>query len=116
MIEIPVFQETSADFEQNVNLNQQLVNIRITYNIRNSYFHITVTDVNGGVIRNVKIVPRWPLLKQNRGQIVFDGDLLVLKADNSAVDDITYENFGTGWKLYFLTPSEVQKWEEENGL
>lgn len=116
MIRIPTFQISSADFEQDINLNDQIVNIRITYNIRDEYFFLIFTDQDGNVVSNIKIVPNWLLLNQHKALLTFDGDLIVSKTDEEAGDVITYDNFGSGWDLFCLTEQETRDWKKENGV
>lgn len=117
MIEIPVYQNISADFEQVIELENQSLTLRIVWNARVEFFFLTVTDKNANVIQAGKINPRVLLLRQHKGFIDdFAGDLIVLKADQNAEPYITYDNFGVGWKFYYLTAAEVQQWEHNNGL
>lgn len=116
MIQIPTFQTTSADFNQEIELGGQLVQLRIVYNIRVGFFFLDFTDQNGNVLYQIKMVPTWPLLSQHRGFIDFDGDILILKTDAEAGDNVSYDNFGNGWDLFYLSPDELSDWRDENGL
>jgi hypothetical protein len=116
VIEIPLFQNISADFLQTIKLGNQLVNLRFVWNVRNSFFHLDVIPSLGGSLTGIKVVPRYPLLSQFSGQIEFRGDFLVLKTDNSLGSLITYENFGQGWDLFYVDRSELITWRVENGL
>jgi hypothetical protein len=114
---IPVFQNQSADFVQEIELGGQLISLDIIYNIRNEFFHLNnFTDQNGNPLHGIKIVPDFPLLDWHKGLIDFDGDLMVIKQDLEAGDDITYDNFGNGWNLFYLTPDEVDEWKDANGF
>jgi hypothetical protein len=116
MIEIPTFQSTSANFLQEIELGLQLVQIRITWNSRVEFFFLNFTDQNGNELNGVKIVPNWPLLDWHRGTLEFVGDLIVRKTDEEAGDEITYNNFGNGWNLTYLTAAEVAAWKNDNGF
>ena len=116
MILIPVFQNVSADFIQEIELVGQIVTLRIVYNIRNGFFHLRFTDEDGVEIKGMKIVPNYPLLEAHKAFLNFSGDLFVIKDDEALGDEITYANFGNGYNLYYFTEAEYEAWKEENGL
>lgn len=117
MIQIQVFQNISANFNQEIDLDGQIVQINIAYNSRNNFFHINeFIDQDENIITGVKIVPEWLLFDNYKGLVDFEGDLIVLKQDEDAGNDITYDNFGNGWDLFYLTPDEVETWKQANGL
>jgi hypothetical protein len=117
MLKIATFQDESADFEQQVELGGQVVQIRIVYNVRNNRFTLhTFTDQNDNSVKGIKIVPYWPLLDFRKGFIDFEGDLMVLWSTDDVVNDITYDNFGNGWDLIYLSEAEVNAWKELNGF
>lgn len=116
MLQIPTFQTVSADSIQTIELNNQIVVLRITYNSRNEFFHLRFTDPDGVQLRGLKMVPDFPLMKRHQALINFSGDLILVKDDQSAGDIVTYENFGNGWNLYYFTEEEVEAWEVTNGL
>lgn len=116
MIEIPTFQEKSADFTQEIELGGQLIEIHIVYNIRIGHFFLEFTDQEGSVLKGIKIVPDWLLMDWHRGTLNFSGDLVVRQTDDEAGDLITYDNFGNGWALTYLTAAEVITWKVENGF
>ncbi len=116
MIQIPLFQDVSADFTQEIELNGQLIQLRIVYNIRVDFFFLRFTDQLGNPIQGIKIVPNWLLLDSHKGFVDFDGDLIVIKTDENAGNEITYDNFGNGWDLFYLTPDEAEEWRTENGF
>ena len=116
MIEVPTFQEGSADFTQEIELGSQLVQIHIRFNSRVGFFFLTFTDQNENVLNGIKIVPNWPLMDWHRGTLEFEGDLIVRQVDDEAGDSITYDNFGNGWNLTYLTVAEVAEWKDDNGF
>jgi hypothetical protein len=117
MLKISTFQDQSADFTQQVELDGQLVQIRIVYNVRNDRFTLhTFTDQDENSVYGIKIVPFYLLLDFRKGFLDFEGDLIVLKSNIEVEDDITYDNFGNGWDLYYMTPTEVSEWKEANGF
>ena len=116
MITIPVFQTTSSDFIQKITLVGQLVNIRIKYNIRSFCFHMDFTDQNNNSIYGIKLIPNWPILKGHKNLLSFSGDLIVISTATNTDKIITYDNFGIGWALTYLSEDELIIWRSENGL
>jgi len=62
------------------------------------------------------MVEDYPLLAQNKAFIDFAGDLIVIKEDSEAADEITYDNFGDGWNPYLVTAEEADEWRADNGF
>lgn len=116
MIKIPVFQNVSADFKQEISLGDQLVQIRLIWNVRAESFFLYFTDQNGNPLNGIKVITNWPMLADHKGFLDFDGDLIVLKTDEDAGLYITYDNFGNVWDLYYLTQDEATAWRTANGL
>ena len=116
MLRISTFQNVSADTQQTVVLEGQSVIIRFVYNGRNDYFTLTLTDQNGNTLYGIKIVPYWLLLNQYKGFTDLVGDFIVLKADEDAGNEITYDNFGTGFTFNYLNESEILTWRVANGF
>lgn len=116
MINIPTFQLTSSDFIQKVTLNNQVVTIRIKYNVRSFCFHMDFTDQDGNVLTGIKMVTNWPLLKAHKTVLNFSGDIILLPTDTNVDSRLTYENLNTGWGLMYITPEEYEDWRLANGL
>lgn len=115
MIEIPVFQNNSADFTQDIILEGIVIGIRIVFNIRNEHFHITLS-VENEIIYGLKMVTNFPLLFQHKAQMSkISGDFIILNADETSAE-LTYNNLGSSWKLYYITDSELDTWKIENGF
>lgn len=114
---IPIYLETSSDFVETVSLDGVIYELRITWNVRNDTAHLSLTenDEDAGAVKSVKVVPNWPLLRQLKGQLKMSGDLIVLKEDAAIGDEITYDNFGNGYNLYYVTSEEMLIWEEYYG-
>lgn len=112
---IPVFLSTSSIFSEKVELNSELIELRFAWNVRNGSVHLDFTDAEGSTLHGIKVVPNWPLLRQRKGSINFDGDLVVIADDSLVGSEITYTNFGNGQNLYYLTPAEMTEWEEAYG-
>ena len=111
MITIPVETSISSYFTQSVNLGEVMCSFRFLWNLRDERWYCDFSSSEG---RNdgVRIVENTPLLG-DRNRIGADGDFRVLKANKSAGDRITYDNFGKDYILVWATASE---WEEYDGL
>lgn len=112
---IPIFLETSSDFTQRLELETGVCTLRIKWNVRNETAYLTFTDRFNNTLQNIKIVPNWPLLRHLKGSIDFRGDFVAVAINSAAGNEITYENFGTDYRLLYLTPAEVQRWEDTYG-
>lgn len=116
MIRIPTFTATSSDFEFDIELGGEVMNLRFTWNIRNEFWHCATTRQDGTTYGTFKVVPNWPLWRQSAALTGLVGSLIVLKDDASAPTEIDYDSFGTSWGLYYMDAAELQAWEVENGL
>ena len=116
MIQLPLFPTVSSNFTYNIQLEEQVCIIKCVYNIRNGSFHIDFTDGNDNIVRGIKMVPGFPLLKYKKGFTDLNGDLMMRAVTEAAGDEITYDNFGTDYQLFYMTEDEIIAWEEEVGL
>lgn len=113
---IPTFQQVSADFRQTIELDGVLTTIRIVYNTRSAFFHLSVAT-EGGRIDGVKFVPGYPVLRYKKSFLPdLPGDFIVFKTDDSLEDEIVYDALGNGWDLFYLTAAEYDTWEDARGL
>lgn len=113
MLYIQTYQQRSFDWELTTILNEQEVVLRVTWNNRGQYFFLSLTDPFGQTVSSIRVVPKQLLLRQRRGSIEFFGDIVCLKVDENEGDLITYDNFGSGYQLIYLTPDEVETFQEE---
>lgn len=111
MIIIPIDTSKSAHFTLSVNLDEIVCNFRFLWNLRDECWYCDFSSSNGEN-HGVKIVTETDLLgyKNNLGA---EGDFRVLKANKTADDDITYDNFGNDYILVWGTYSE---WEDFDGV
>ena len=116
MLELQTFQTASADFEQEVVLNGQLVTLRITWNTRVEYFFLLFTDSDGVSLGQIKMTERALLFRPHNYLINFKGDFLVLPKTQNVGTEIKYDELGNDWGLYYLDEKEVESWVVENGL
>lgn len=117
---IPTFQSQSADFTQTLELGGQLVELRLVWNIRAEFWFIhsfRMLNFEGNEIYGIKCVKAFPLFHIHKALLPdFQGDFITVKVDEAAENQITYDNFGAGWGLYYITEDELDEWENLNGL
>lgn len=112
---LPVFQTISADFTYKISLGEVLYSVRIMWNSRSKYWHLTLVDDEGGRIDGVKVVEKWPLLTPHRAQIKLSGDVVAIPLTATAAP-LGYDNMGTEWALGYMPPDELLAWKTANGL
>jgi len=117
MIQIPVFQDKSSKFKQEIILGGRLLEIILRWNIRCNCWYMDVADVEtGDAISGLKLVEDWLLIRQYRATVPnFSGDFIV-KNIEGVQTELTYDNLGNGFYLYYVTDDEGDAWEEANGV
>jgi len=117
---IPVFQEQSADFLQTIEVGGQLIVLRLTWNSRIEFWFIhdfSMSNFPGNDLKNMKLVKTTPIFRPHKALLPnFAGDFIMIKTDQNAGDEITYDNFGNGWDLLYITKAELDQWEVINGV
>ena len=77
MIQIPAFNATNADFEQDIDLDNITVTIRMTYNSRSSYWKVDFITENCSLL-GIKCVRNYPLTQQHKAIFpCLPGDFLI---------------------------------------
>lgn len=111
MLRIPTEINGNAYMVESVNLGGKSVSIRILWNNRAGEWFADFESVTG---RNmgIAIVP-WSALLSAGNRTVEGGDFAVLKDEKTGDDEITFDNFGTTWGLYYLTDAEVAEMREK---
>jgi len=116
-IQIPLFQNLSADFTQNIDLENVNVVIRLTYNTRTETWMIKLSTDNYDLM-GIKLVKNFPLLWRHRA--IFPeilGDFIVIKiSDDININDLNYDTLGVYYDLFYITQAELELWKTENGL
>jgi len=116
MIEIPVFKNQSADFAQNIDIGGFNIEIRLTYNVRNKFWHISFSSENYSIV-GIKVTINFPILLTHKAIFpVLRGDFIIQKISDVSDEDFTYDNFGEVWSLFYFTEEEMNQWKEDNGL
>lgn len=110
MQELPSYHQSAPSYTMTVELNATPYIIKMNWNSRTEYWHTTISDNLGGSIAGVKVVAEWPLLKNHRGQITLEGELMVLPTKESA-GAIGYDSLGKDYVLVYMTPDDMVEWE-----
>lgn len=116
-IRIPLFKETSADFTQNIDLEDVNVVIRLTYNTRTETWMLRLATENY-TLTGIKLVRNFPLLFRHKALFPeLPGDFIVRKiSDDININDLNYDTFGIYYDLFYITQAELELWRTESGL
>lgn len=113
---IPVFQDKSSKFRQDVILGTVSVTLSFQWNSRAGAWFVSLNDGTHELLSK-KLVGNWPLLRRNRASFpTITGDIIALKMDQDAATEVTYDNLNNGWDLYYITAEELVEWEIINGV
>lgn len=117
MIEIPLFQDQSADFTQNIDLDSVNTEIRLIYNTRIETWMMHLNSANY-TLNGIKLVKNFPLIWRHKALFPeLPGDFIILKlSDDINVNDLDYDTFGVYFALYYLSAEELESWKTNNGL
>ena len=108
---IPFSPSISSRQVFSVNLGDLVCEFRMAWNSRvESWFCDFKTST--GENNSVRLVENSSLL-EGTNRTGLDGDFRVLKFNKLCEDPVTYDNFGSDWKLVFGTRSE---WETYDGV
>lgn len=107
---------TYPDSTFTVDLGQQIVAIRLTWNEVAQSWYMAVADMAGNEIVGIKVVPSYPLLDCSRAEAPVSGDFICYRKEELAPERIDYDALGTSWGLCWLTDAELAEWMVANGL
>lgn len=116
MIEIPVFNQESPDFEQKITLGPQELVIRLAWNTRAGYWFMGLDDQQGHVIRSRKLVPVVPIFRAHRALMPIVGDFVLMMESDDAPEYPTFEGLGTTHTLNWMDADELAAWEVSLGI
>jgi hypothetical protein len=116
MIQIPVFNDTAADFDQKITLGTQELIIRLAWNSRAQFWFMDLDDQQGHVIRSRKVVPLLPLFRSHRALMPIVGDFVLMIESEAAPEYPTFEGLGTTHTLNWLDATELEQWETALGI
>lgn len=117
MIVVPFDPTVAADQELRITLAEQPVVLRLYWNTVSEFWFLNATGAeNGKQLSSCKCVPPLPLFFTHRALAPIDGDFMLIRRDENAVEPIGYYDLGTRWALVYLTAAEVADWRVSNDL
>ena len=118
MIQIPVFNDSSSDFEQTITLENQTLSLRIHWNGRGSHWFLDIQTQEGqDILTGRKLVPVIPVCYSHRALAsVVKGDFVLLPETDQSPEYPTFEGLGTTHNLYWMNPSELTAYETALGI
>jgi hypothetical protein len=116
MLEIPINTKISADLTFTVLLDNVEVKFRLKWNDKTQFWMVNIYEEpdNDFILHGLKIIPNYPFLYTYGPS--FPGQIICLKIGNDTEEEITYTNFGTGWRLIYLTAEEFEEWRVLSGF
>jgi hypothetical protein len=114
MLEIPVNPQISSDFTFTVILDLVECKFRLIWNTKTQYWMVNIYEEpdNNLIFNGLKILPNYPFLYTYGPS--FSGEIICLKMGRDTEEEITYDNFGTGWKLFYFTAEEFSETTQPN--
>jgi hypothetical protein len=117
MIQIPVFNDTSADWEQSMTLGTQELTLRTYWNARSGYWFLDIYAQDGTPkITGRKLVPALPVCYSHRAIAGIEGDFVLLPETEASEDAPTFEGLGSTHNLYWMDDTELNAWEAALGI
>lgn len=105
-----------------LNSDGEVVSYRLNWNTRSGFWYLDVgyqplSASEMSYLYGIKVVPRYPLLREYAATFPFKGDFLLMPVTDAAdPSSIQYTDVGRNWFLYWLSPTEIAAWEDPRGL
>ena len=116
MMKIPFDPTISADQQFQVLIPERaVIMLTLRWNTRSGFWYADI-ESGGKVLNGLKLVPRWPILREHQALSPIEGDLTALPLSGNASFPIPYEGLGDSWGLFWLAQEDVKKWEAAHGL
>lgn len=117
MIQIPVFNDSSAAFEQQITLGDQTLTLAMQWNARGSHWFLDIKTAEGAdLLTSRKLVPLLPVCYSHRALVDIKGDFVLLPESDAAPEYPTFEGLGTTHNLYWMDDTETANWEAFLGI
>ena len=117
MIQIPVFNATSAAFEQQITLGDQTLTLAMQWNARGGHWFLDIKTAEGqDLLTSRKLVPVLPVCYSHRALANISGDFVLLPESEASPEYPTFEGLGTTHNLYWLDDTETTNWEAFLGI
>jgi len=116
MYRINVLPLVSADFTINFLVENTRVKIRFMWDTLIEYWVVNeyLEPDTGKRFTGVKVIPQYPITENV--PTTLQGALMVGKTNNNMGTYINYDDFGNGWDLFYLSPTEYAEWKVLSGL
>lgn len=115
IVSIPIFNDKSANFLQNINLGGVNYNIDLVWNVIDERWIMSLSN-NEYRIDSVPLVVNYPLFEQYAASCPnLNGDFFVQKNTTEDVE-LNFENLGKEFLLLWFDKNEVIEWKDENGM
>ena len=117
MIQIPVFNATSAAFEQQITLGDQTLTLAMQWNARGGHWFLDIKTAEGqDLLTSRKLVPLLPVCYSHRALANISGDFVLLPESEASPEYPTFEGLGTTHNLYWMDDTETTNWEAFLGI
>ena len=117
MIQIPVFNATSAAFEQQITLGDQTLTLAMQWNARGGHWFLDIKTAEGqDLLTSRKLVPILPVCYSHRALANISGDFVLLPESEASPEYPTFEGLGTTHNLYWMDDTETANWEAFLGI
>jgi hypothetical protein len=111
MLEIPVHQDLSARYSMEIALDGTIYELDFSWNTREATWYMDILNSDGSemILMGLKLVPNYRILAQYRHLIALPpGEILLVdQSQDNQNSVVTYDNFGSRYKLLYVTKAEV---------
>lgn len=110
MIIIPVFQDRSARYSFDIELNGTVFHLVFNWNSREESWYMNIQNAEEvDILDGVKLVPSYSLLKQYKAyENLPKGEFILWDIEqNPAGSNVTFDNYGKRYQLLFFTDEEI---------
>jgi len=119
MIQISTYQTASSHYTFSIILEQKVFDLTFFWNERSQNWYFSIENKEDSTkLTNRKLVENWALLRNHKALFrSLEGDFILLRLSNSSSEvELSYDNFGSSFILYFLSSAELASWEVANGF
>ena len=111
MVIIPIFNDTSSRFKQNINLDGTIYNLYIYWNHRTEQWFLDIRDNEEEPILTGRLLsPNFPTLRQYVSyEGLPDGEFVLVDIKDDLTDpDVTFDTINVRYQLVFFTNQEIE--------
>lgn len=116
MIQIPTFNPAESDWDMNITLGRQEVNLRLQWNNRAGFWFMDCDDLQGHIIYSRKLVPFLPIYYSHRALLPIVGDFVLLPLSGASPEYPTFEGLSVTHSLNWMDADELAAWEVNLGI